>query len=121
MDIVVSTKSDKPIYRQIYEQISAQILQGVLPQGFCLPSIRMIAAELNISVITIKKAWELLEENKFIITVSGKGCYVNNLSSQHIEYKKYSLAAEKLRKNLPFYKNLGLSYDELTDLISKEY
>ena len=66
MDIIISNTSDKPIYQQIYEQISAQIIKGELESNFWLPSIRTIAKELRISVITVKKAWEELERMGFI-------------------------------------------------------
>jgi hypothetical protein len=66
MNIVISIMSDKPIYQQLFEQISAQIIKGELEKDFCLPPIRTVAKELRISVITVKKAWEGLERRGFI-------------------------------------------------------
>ena len=76
MDIVISNTSGDPIYQQIFDQISAQIIQGKLPGDFCLPPIRTVAKELRISVITVKRAWEELEHTGLIYTMAGKGCFV---------------------------------------------
>ncbi len=121
MDIVISGKSDKPIYLQIYEQITSQIIKGELKSDYCLPSIRVIASEIGISVITIKKAWELLEANGFIYTKAGKGCFVASHAESKLNDKANLIASEKLDKDLPFYKNLGLSIKELIRLISEKY
>lgn len=121
MNIVLAPKSNEPIYEQIYNQIAAQILNGSLAANFCLPSIRVIASELDISVITIKKAWELLEQKGFIYTVTGKGCFVKELTLTHLDDKKFTLARERLRENIPYYKGLELSKEELMRLIDEEY
>ncbi|MDD4508999.1 MAG: GntR family transcriptional regulator, partial [Eubacteriaceae bacterium] len=76
MDIVINPQSQTPIYQQIYSQISAQIVRGELTGDSALPPIRSVARELKISVITIKKAWEELEHQGFIYTVTVKGCFV---------------------------------------------
>lgn len=121
IDIVISAKDEKPIYEQVREQLASQIINGELAANFCLPSIRVVARELNISVITVKKAWELLESEGFIYTRAGKGCFVAEHKQQHLEDKKIALAAEKLQRDLPYYKGLGLSLDELIALVSKEF
>ena len=74
MDIIISSNSSKPIYEQITEQIKALVLNGVLQAGDALPSMRLLAKELRISVITTKRAYEELEREGFIETVPGKGC-----------------------------------------------
>lgn len=121
MRLTVSNKSDKPIYEQIYEQISAQILNGELKADFCLPSIRVVAKELSISVITVKKAWEQLEWNGFIYTRAGKGCFVTGHPDKSLTRKRITLAETKLKEQLPYYKALGLSTDELVELIKRLY
>lgn len=121
MNIVILTKSEKPIYEQIYEQISGSILNGELTARYCLPSIRQIARELQIGIITVKKAYELLENDGFIYTVAGKGCFVNDIKEEQLSKKKINLAEEKLRKDLPYYKTLGLSESQLIDVIKKLY
>ncbi len=76
MEIYISNTGDKPIYAQITEQIKAKILSGELCSGDALPSIRLLAKELRISVITTKRAYEDLEQAGFITTVPGKGSFV---------------------------------------------
>lgn len=76
MDIIISNSSGKPIYEQITTQIKGMILSGVLKQGEALPSMRLLAKELRISVITTKRAYEDLERDGFIETVVGKGSFV---------------------------------------------
>lgn len=76
MDIIIRNDSGQPIYEQIYRQIKNQILSGQLAAGQALPSIRALAKDLRISVITTKRAYEELEADGFIYTVAGKGCFV---------------------------------------------
>ena len=76
MNIFIDKKSGKPIYEQIYSQIKAQIISGALEEDDGLPSIRNLAKDLRISVITTKRAYEELEREGFIYTVAGKGCFV---------------------------------------------
>ena len=76
MDIILSNSSDKPIYEQIASQVKAQILSGTLAAGAKLPSIRALASDLGVSVITTKRAYADLEQLGFSCTVQGKGCFV---------------------------------------------
>lgn len=76
MNIFIDNKSGKPIYEQIYSQIKDQIISGDLCEDEALPSIRNLAKDLRISVITTKRAYEELEHEGFIYTVAGKGCFV---------------------------------------------
>ena len=121
MNIVISGSSDKPIYQQIYEQISSQILKGELERDFCLPPIRTVAKELRISVITIKKAWEELERQGFIYTMVGKGCFVASLESRELDSKRDQIVRDKLQKDIAYYKSLGISLDQLTELIKEHF
>jgi GntR family transcriptional regulator len=121
MDIVLSNMSDKPIYQQLFEQISSQIVKGELPPDTCLPPIRTVAKELRISVIPVKKAWEDLERAGFIFTMAGKGCFVAPLHASELDSKRDGLATDRLRKDIAFYKRLGLSLDELLELIRRYY
>ena len=90
MDVIVSNASAQPIYEQIYSQIKAQILSGALREGELLPSIRALAKDLRISVITTKRAYDELEKDGDIYTVAGKGCYVAERNEQLVreEYLK---------------------------------
>ena len=81
MDILISNSCGRPIYQQIYDQIKAAILSGELREGDMLPSIRALAKDLRISVITTKRAYEELERGGYIYTTAGKGCFVSQKSS----------------------------------------
>jgi GntR family transcriptional regulator len=121
VNIVISGASDKPIYQQLFDQISAQIIRGELPEGLCLPPIRTVALELRISVITVKKAWEELERAGFIVTMVGKGCFVAPLKPADLAGKRDGLALDKLKKDVAYYKSLGLGADELVALLRRLY
>lgn len=121
MNIVISGASDKPIYQQLFDQISAQIIKGQLKEGTCIPPIRTMARELRISVIPVKKAWEELERAGLIVTMVGKGCYVASLKADELSGKRDEMALEKLKKDIKYYKTLGMSVDELVELIRRYY
>lgn len=119
--INLSNKSDKPIYQQLFEQLSSQILRGELETDFSLPSIRTAAKELRISIITVKKAWEELERAGLIYTVTGKGCFISDLTNKDLLNKKNEIIRKQLIKELMFYKELGITEDELVKLLRKYY
>jgi len=121
MDIVISTSSDKPIYQQMIDQISSQIIKGELASGAALPPIRTVAKELRISIITVKKAWEELERLGFIHSMVGRGCFVAELSRDVLEEKRSELMSRKMRKDIEYYKKLGLSQKEIIDSIRSLY
>lgn len=81
MDILISNSCGRPIYQQIYDKIKTAILSGELREGDMLPSIRALAKDLRISVITTKRAYEELEQGGYIYTAAGKGCFVSQKSS----------------------------------------
>lgn len=121
MEIVISNTSGDPIYQQIFEQISAQIIKGELPSDTCLPPIRTVAKELRISVITVKRAWEELEHAGLIYTMAGKGCFVTPSQPNALVEKRSQLAGEKMAKDMEYYKTLGLSLDEIIAMLKKDY
>ena len=118
---MISATSEKPIYQQLFEQISSQIIRGQLQEGLCLPPIRTVARELRISVITVKKAWEELERAGFIVTMVGKGCFVAPLKRDELTTKRDEMALDKLRRDLEYYKSLGLDAEQLVALIRRHY
>ena len=120
-DIVVSTTSDKPIYQQLFDQLSSQIILGQLAEGFCLPPIRTVAKELQISVITVKKAWEELERAGFIHSMVGRGCFVAHFSQGQRMEKRNEMAFQKLEKDIEYYKSLGISEKEIISFIQAAY
>ena len=81
MDILISNSCGRPIYQQIYDQVKNAILLGELREGDMLPSIRALAKDLRISVITTKRAYDELEQGGYIYTAAGKGCFVSQKSS----------------------------------------
>ena len=85
MNIIISNSSGVPIYEQIEEQIKTQIMAGSLSAGDALPSMRMLAKELKISIITTKRAYEDLERVGYISSVQGKGCFVNAMNSDLVK------------------------------------
>jgi GntR family transcriptional regulator len=121
MNIVISNTSEVPIYKQIYEQVSSQIIRGELLSDYCLPPIRTVAKELRISVITIKKAWDELEHNGFIYTMVGKGCFVAPFPPKGLYDKKNELATEKISKDVEYYRSLGLTLEEVIEFVKKQY
>ena len=85
MELIISNASNQPIYEQIVQQIKQHILTGTLAEEEMLPSIRALAKDLRISVITTKRAYEELEREGFIYTVAGKGCFVAGRSSDWVK------------------------------------
>lgn len=85
MDIIISNSSGVPIYEQIEEQIKGQIMAGQLAEGDALPSMRVLAKELKISIITTKRAYEDLERDGFIESITGKGSFVKRVNSDMVK------------------------------------
>lgn len=82
MNLWIDNKSDLPIYEQIYTQMKSQITSGALQPDEALPSIRNLAKDLKISVITTKRAYEVLEESGYIYTIPAKGCFVSSVNAE---------------------------------------
>ena len=119
MDIVLSKKSDKPIYSQIYEQIAAQIMSGEVAAGEKLPPIRTGAVNLRISVIPVKQAWEQLEREGFISTAAGRGTFVCELEHHEISGKRNAAAEELLSRDVKVCREMGLSLEDIVDIVNK--
>ncbi|WEK53556.1 MAG: GntR family transcriptional regulator [Candidatus Cohnella colombiensis] len=121
MNIAISNTSDKPIYQQLFEQISVQILNGELEIGYSLPPIRQAATELSVSIITVKKAWEELERHGLIYTVTGKGCFVADLSPDEMLQKRNQMILKQMAIDITYYKSFGLTIDEVYKLLKEIY
>lgn len=117
MNIIIAAQSDKPIYQQIFDQLSSQIIKGEIECNTNLPSIRTAAKELRVSIITVKKAWEELERHGLIYTQVGKGCFVADIGKESMEEKRDALLEDKLLKDVDYYKELGYTLDELLERI----
>jgi len=121
MKVIVSNSSPDPIYKQITGQIKGQILSGELGEGEALPSIRRLAKELYISVITTKRAYEELENEGFIDTVGGKGSFVASQNKEFLREKKMRIVEEKLAEAVSEAKMLGMDIKELKEMLSILY
>lgn len=121
MNIIISNTSDEPIYLQIVNQMKEQILKGQLTDSQALPSIRNLAKELNISVITTKRAYEELEKEGLIVTVAGKGSYVAPLNREMLREAKLKMVEEALAEAVNTAKMAGLSLEELKEMLELIY
>lgn len=117
MNIIISNSSQQPIYEQIVSQIKTAIMKDELSPGEALPSIRLLAKELQISVITTKRSYEELEREGFIETVPSKGSYVSGQNKDLIREKRLSAIEEKLAEIIAESKLLNLSIDEIQSML----
>ncbi|HBK53865.1 MAG TPA: GntR family transcriptional regulator [Syntrophomonas wolfei] len=121
MNIVISNRSDEPIYNQIYQQLRGAIIREELTAGEPLPSIRNLARELQVSVITTKRAYEELERDGYIETVAGKGSFVAPQNAELLREKRVNLVEEKLLAIIQEARSLGLSLPELQRIVELLY
>ena len=121
MDIIISNSSGKPIYEQITQQIKNKILTGELSEGDALPSMRLLARELHISVITTKRAYEELERDGFLETVTGKGSFVARRNLEFIREEQLRVIEEGLAKCVDLEKTGGVTLSELFEMLSLLY
>lgn len=121
MDIIISNSSGVPIYEQIEEQMKSQIMTGELVEGDALPSMRVLAKELKISIITTKRAYEELERDGFIESVTGKGSFVKGINSDMVK-ENMMFAIQELLETAVDKAILGkISYDELSEMLQLLY
>lgn len=121
MDIIISNSSQEPIYEQIVRQIRRQIITGQLQSGEALPSIRNLAWQLQISVITTKRAYEELEREGLIVTVGGKGTFVGTKNKEYLQEKSYGIIEEKMAAVVREAKELRISLPELEEMLKLFY
>ncbi len=113
MDILIDNKSGAPIYDQIYSQIKTQIISGALREDELLPSIRNLAKDLRISVITTKRAYDELEREGFIYTVAGKGCFVAAKNVELFREENLKKIEEHMEEIAKLAATCNLSCDEI--------
>lgn len=118
MEILISNSSGKPIYEQITAQIKSQIMDGTLAAGDALPSMRTLAKELRISVITTKRAYEDLERDGFLETVPGKGCFVAAQNTDLLREESLRQAEAAIGQAVEIAKKGGITREELDDMLS---
>lgn len=121
MDIIISNSSGKPIYEQIASQIKNMIVTGELKPGDALPSMRLLAKELRISVITTKRAYEELERDGFIESVMGKGSYVAAQNRELIREEHLRKVEEYMEKAVERARLANISLEELIEIMTMLY
>jgi GntR family transcriptional regulator len=121
MDIILTNAASQPIYDQIVSQVKAQILSGKLKEGDALPSLRALAKDLRISVITTKRAYEELEREGFIVSLTGKGSFVAGANTELIREEHLRRLEDHLREAVSLSHLCGLDLDGLTSILSMLY
>ena len=121
MDIILTNAGGQPIYDQIVSQVKAQILSGKLKEGDALPSLRALAKDLRISVITTKRAYEELEREGFIVSLTGKGSFVAGANTELIREEHLRRLEDHLREAVSLSHLCGLDLDGLTSILSMLY
>lgn len=121
MDIIISNNSSMPLYEQIVSQIKQQILTGALEQEELLPSIRSLAKDLKVSIITVKRAYEELEAEQFATTIPGKGTYVSSVNTGRLREARISQIEETLEEVVSAAKEIDLTLQELIERLEVLY
>ncbi|GAB3044352.1 GntR family transcriptional regulator [Virgibacillus ainsalahensis] len=121
MDIILSNSSQEPIYLQIKNQIKQSILRNEMAEGDALPSMRRLAQDLRISVITTKRAYDELEKEGFITSFVGKGSFVAGQSNDLIQEKRLKMVEEGLAEIVAESRNLNISLQQLQELLAMLY
>lgn len=121
MDIIISNSSGEPIYSQISSQIKTLILEGVLKEGDALPSMRNLALQLRISVITTKRAYEELERDGFIESFTGKGSFVKAQNKELFREEQLRQTEELLAQACEKARRCGVGLDELKEILEIVY
>ncbi len=117
MRIILNNNSMTPIYEQVVSQIKNEIITGTLAEGEALPSVRALAAELKISSLTVKKAYDCLEEENFVTTVHGKGTFVSAADRQLAFEARRKAVEDDLAKTVEKAKAAGLSAEEIRGML----
>ena len=121
MDIILSNSSGKPIYEQITDQVKEHIMTGALAAGDALPSMRLLAKELRISVITTKRAYEELEREGFLENVPGKGCFVAPQNRELLREAQLRRVEDILTQAVDEARKGGIPLEELQELLNLLY
>ena len=117
MDIKISNAGGVPIYEQIVSQVKAKIIAGELREGDALPSMRLLAKELRISVITTKRAYEELEREGFIVSMTGKGSFVAGRDLEFVREEQLRQLEEHMAAIAELAASCKLSFDELVEML----
>lgn len=118
MFIALSNNDPTPLYEQIKKQITEQIINGELPPGYMLPSIRVLAKELGISVITVKKAYEDLEAGGYIVTNQGKGSFVAKAGAEFVRESRLKEIQQSFENGISLCRELGMDSEEIIKIFN---
>lgn len=121
MEIVVSNKASRPLYEQIATQIKTAIMSGELKAGEPIPSVRTLAKSLHISILTVQKAYSTLQEDGFIETTAGKGCYVSVQNQVFYLEEQQKKIEERFSEAIEIARASGISFDKLIELLTILY
>jgi GntR family transcriptional regulator len=121
LDIIISNSSGQPIYEQIVDQMKQMIINGSLQTGEALPSMRLLAKDLRISVITTKRAYEELEREGFIVTMTGKGSFVAQTNIELLKEERMKTVEQHLSEAAKLARCSEVSFDELTQILELYY
>lgn len=121
MNIIISNSSDRPIYEQIVSQIKNAIISGELEAGAPLPSLRYLARELRVSLISTKRAYEELEKEGFIESVQGKGSFVTGKNKELMKEEQFKKIEECLQNAVDMARVAHIPYEELKDVLAALY
>ena len=117
MHIILNHSSMVPIYEQLMEQIKSDIIQSELKEGEALPSVRTLAGELRISALTVKKAYDKLEEEGFVTTVHGKGTYVSASDKQLAREARQKAIEDDFDKVIDRALSMGMKKEEISEVV----
>ena len=121
MEIIISNSSNKTIYEQICLQVKTLIMNGTLSAGEPLPSMRSLAKDLHISVITVQRAYEDLTRDGFIETVSGKGSFVSSQNQGFIQEEQLRIAEDFLRQAAEIGRSHGIAFEQMANILKLYY
>lgn len=118
MNLIINNASMQPIYEQIVGQMKEQIMNGTLKQDMALPSVRALAKDLRISALTVKKAYDALEQEGFVITVHGKGSFVAGVNPQLAAEEGRKETEKALENAIRLGRSRGMTVKEIQELFS---
>lgn len=121
MEIILSNSSNDPIYKQITDQIKAMIIDGTLKAGDSMPSMRLLAKSLHVSVITAQHAYEDLQKDGFIETIAGKGTFVASQNKDFIKEEQLKLIQDKVEDAVKIAKIYDVSLETVEDMLKLIY
>ncbi|MEG0276243.1 MAG: GntR family transcriptional regulator [Coprobacillus sp.] len=121
MEIILSNSSNEPIYKQITDQIKTMIIDGTLKAGDSMPSMRLLAKSLHVSVITAQHAYEDLQKDGFIETIAGKGTFVASQNKDFIKEEQLKLIQDKVEEAVKIAKVYDVSLETVENMLKLIY